>query len=154
MINEETSYQDRYVISSIDKLSWPDKVELQLWIAIKTLPMYNRFHKEVIELETCVKTNFYGLDFQIPIEDNIKRLDIDLKQEQDKWILSRDNGIYYHPVFYDDLNFRDKDRFDKYFYFWYWKKRLEYVRDLFAEHRGLFYGKKQSISGKQKKMPK
>lgn len=146
---EEREYTNSYTVSSIDKLDWPDKVELQMWYCIRTRGRYLVYHWEVLSLEDCVKTNFYGLDFATPIEENIKKLDDMYHEVMVEWIVSQGDGVYYHPKAYADLTFQDRDRCKKYMYDWLWHRRFEFVRDLFASKRGLFYGKKAVIRGKQ-----
>jgi hypothetical protein len=146
---EMPEYEKSYTFSSLDKLTWTDRIEQQMWICVRTRGFYGSYDMEVRRLEDCVKTNFYGLDLATPIEDNIMELDYKKKEQTNIFIKNRENGIYYHPESFDDLNFRDKDLLKKQIYDWYWNKRFEFVRDLLAKHRGLLWGKRKIAGGDQ-----
>ena len=56
------------------------------------------------------------------------------------------DGVYYYPKKMSDLTSKDRDIIKNKLYHWYWEQRFAFIRDLFAHHRGLIWGKR-SISG-------
>lgn len=149
MINEIPEYEKSYTFSSLDKLTWTDRIEQQMFICVRSRGYYGLYDMEVRRLEDCVRTNFYGLDLATPIEENIKILDGEEKNKIKVFIENKDNGIYYHPKTFSDLNFRDKNVIKKQIYDWYWNMRFQFVRDLLAKHRGLLWGKRKIEGGEQ-----
>lgn len=147
-IDESVYLEKTYSLSALDKLDWADKIELQMWLCIRMQGIYGIYHNEVKKLESCVATDFSGLDFKKPIMKNIANLDmIKLKKTYD-FIKSFGNNIFYKPKTIDDLTCKDKDILVHILYEWYWTERFNYVRDLFAYHRGLLWGKKHIPGGK------
>lgn len=147
--NDLPDYEKSYTFSSFDKLTWHQKIEQQMWICVRNRGIYSKYHLEVIRLEDCVKTNFYGLDLATPIEKNISFLEGEKKIQELNFIKRKDNHIYYHPEKMSDLNFKDRDILKKWLYDWYWNKRFEFVRDILAKHRGLLWGSKKIGGGEQ-----
>ena len=142
-------YKKSYTLSSLDKLPWQKKIELQLWICVRTKGMYGRYSLEVDRLEDCVKENFFGVDFEKPIQENTKRLNQEIQNKMKEWITDCDNGMYYHPKTFEDLTFKDQNIIKRKRYFWYWHQRFICVRKLLAKHRGLLWGTTQVPGGKQ-----
>jgi len=135
--------------SSIDKLPWNKKIELQMWITIRNSDKYHIYDKEVEKLEKCTRENFYGIDLATPISENIELLDKERSVVLEHFIAKCDNGVYYHPKKWDDLTFEDKDKVKKKIYFWYWDERFNKIRGLLAKHRALLYGKQMVPGGTQ-----
>ena len=155
MINEHpngveiTTPEKTYTLSSLDKLDWTDKIELQMWYCVRTEGIIGIYHKEVIRLESCVKTDFAGLDFGTPIQKNIDYLDKISPNVKKRMIHSVWNEFNYNPLTMIDLTPKDRDLLMKRNYLWYWKQRFIFVRDIFAANRGLMWGRKSIPGGKQ-----
>jgi len=141
--------QKTYTLSSLDKLDWRDKIELQMWYCIRTEGMIGVYHKEVIRLESCVKTNFSGLDFGTPIQENSDYLNKIKSKIEQNIIKSVWDGLHYRPIKMSDLTCKDRALMKRRVYLWYWKQRFIFVRDLFAANRGLMWGRKSISGGKQ-----
>lgn len=141
--------QKTYTLSSLDKLDWRDKIELQMWYCVRTEGMIGVYNREVIRLESCVKTDFSGLNFGKPIQENIDYLDTILPQIKKKMIRELWDGFNYRPMSMNELTCRDRDIMKKRIELWYWKQRFIFVRDLFAANRGLMWGRKSISGGKQ-----
>lgn len=146
--NEIDIPKKSHSLSSLDKLDWTDKIELQMWYCIRTEGIIGSYHKEVIRLESCVKTVFSGLDFYTPIQNNTNKIEMNLPNVKKKMVRSVWD-FNYKPLIISDLTCRDRDLIKKRVYLWYWKQRFNFVRDLFAAKRGLMYTRQRPGGGTQ-----
>jgi len=145
------NYIDKiYTFSSQDKLDWDNVIELLMKLAIFARGT-KQHHKWVMRLESSVETNFSGVDIRTPIIENRERLQELGEIEQNKLIKECSDNIYYYPETMNDLTCKDRDIIKTKIYHWYWEQRFAFIRDLWAKHRGLIWGKKQTPGGKPMK---
>lgn len=146
MEDEEESYDKRYTLAGIDKLDWRRRIDEQMWRCIQAKGRYGIYHGEVLKLEDCICTNFYGLDFRTPITAFIIVLDETLAVHIDRHL---ETAYRYHPETIEDLTIPDKGIFVKKIYFQYWGHRFKFDRDLLAKNRGLLWGSQKLPGGEE-----
>jgi hypothetical protein len=139
-----------YTFSSQDKLDWDNVIELLMKLCIFARGTKHH-HKWVKRLESAVNTDFSGVNIRDPMKDNLERIEREKDSIRVKMISECDDGIYYHPLDTDDLTCMDKDIIKDKVYDWYWEERFAFVRDFWAMHRGLIWGKKSTPGGKPMK---
>ena len=147
---EDKEYKTSYTLSGYDKLDWRRRIEEQMWRTVQARSRYGQYHIEVIKLEDCTCTNFYGLDFMNPINKNIEKLDESREKFRSFFIKNLvEQKIYYEPKSFNDLTFRDKSACKHYIYEQYWHGRFQFVRDILAANRGLLWGTQKLPGGSQ-----
>ena len=137
-----------YTFSSQDKLDWDNEIELLMKLAIFARGTKHH-HNWVLRLESSVETDFSGVNLRDPIIKNRIKLDEESKEKQEAMIKECTDNVYYYPKKMSDLTCKDRDIIKNKLYHWYWEQRFAFIRDLFAHHRGLIWGKKSTPGGKQ-----
>ena len=150
-LDDDVIFERKHVFSPMDKLSWQNRIEKHLDLALYFMGNYGQYHIQILRVEQSLDANFAGLDLSTPIKKNLDTLKIEKKKELLTLIKACDNGVYYHPQTLQDLTFKDKDIIKEKMYFWYWGKRHKFCFQLIAKYRGLLWGKQPIPGGKQMK---
>ena len=139
-----------YTFSSQDKLDWDNVIELLMKLCIFARGTKHH-HKWVKRLESAVNTDFSGVNIREPLTQNLELLEAKKRKIKKQLISECADDIYYQPETVDDLTCQDKDLIKDELYDWYWEQRYGFVRDFWAMHRGLIWGKKSTPGGKPMK---
>jgi len=121
--------------SGSDKLSWGFVIQRKMAQCIdkEGTDDYSSYVKQLYD---CVNTNFYGLDFQKPIERFLDELNKAKDIKVKKFLTS----LHYKPISLEETSMFDRVPFEMDLTTWYWYNIFCCIRDIFAENRGLFFG--------------
>lgn len=139
-MEDEVIFNDELGISTPDKIAYKNTLQLIINRALLSMTT-THLHNEVKALETALYFDVEGLNFKKEIDgfkEDLRKLTLEYIEQV---IKDKDNGIYYHPTCFEDLNFRDKSATKKKAYFFYWEKLLNFLLDLVAKRDGLLKSK-------------
>lgn len=125
-------------IPLIDKTDWRSKIRDALWDCIKTSGWYPQYIWHVRALIDTFSAEYPGWDAKGNVEKKVADLEQKYSDEYDKWLSKNETARI-------------------------WKKKLmkqkmeislhheifEYIKNMYARKRGLLYGVKKGMGGKQ-----
>lgn len=129
---------------SFDKMSGLDKLDYRRTIQMLLEDCYRAkgtidFGRSVDRLVFSVETKFPGIDLQTPIKQEKIRLLADYYNKLN--YVKQNDEVWFHPLKrgVQDETFKEE----------YWSDLLEFIRDLLAKHRGLWFGIRHTPGGTQ-----